>query len=417
MTLKPLLITTLASSLFVITLPRLVLAQTEGIISAAHAQGTTGNTPVIPINLDYGASLSFLETDEAIVKAWLGQANSVEVGFDNSLGQAKVMFLKQGPDTKNLDGTSLTIITQDPQGQSQVYSFLLAFKPGQLAQSIWTIRAVTASAGSTEPQTEVNSSPSAQPAIQPDSSPQLRQQKKQNKSKKANPKVATTIKTSSPIDSQPPKQTSDQKDTSQPTESGQSVPSPEPTAEPAQSIEKPEPIALVEPSTLKTEASSDQKNTNRTPAVEPKNSNAVQQLPSPKQESKLSPQPIDKGEETKASIDVVKSDKPTSKQDISTSSPQPSKTEALLTKHAQANALIRGLLEANRRGQIGEASTMRLRVNSVVRSLRRGQELQAAAKSANVPWNLTIQLLQWGKYDTSLLSETDPIYSQSNDQS
>ena len=84
---------------------QVALAQSQTTIPASHAKGHAGNLPIILLNRDYGSSIVFLKTDEAMTKAWLGHTNTLEVGFDSSLGQAKTMYLKQDAKTENVNGS------------------------------------------------------------------------------------------------------------------------------------------------------------------------------------------------------------------------------------------------------------------------------------------------------------------------
>jgi hypothetical protein len=70
--------------------------------------------------------------------------------------------------------------------------------------------------------------------------------------------------------------------------------------------------------------------------------------------------------------------------------------------HAAANALIRGLLVANRTGEVGYTSTISYRVQDVVRNLRRGKSIAFASNRCNVAEPVLGRLLQLGKYTSSL---------------
>lgn len=70
--------------------------------------------------------------------------------------------------------------------------------------------------------------------------------------------------------------------------------------------------------------------------------------------------------------------------------------------HAAANALVRGLLVANRRGEVGYTSRLSYRVQDVVRNLRRGKSLALAGDRAKVPDQVITRLLQLGLQRPSL---------------
>jgi hypothetical protein len=72
--------------------------------------------------------------------------------------------------------------------------------------------------------------------------------------------------------------------------------------------------------------------------------------------------------------------------------------------HSAANALIRGLLIANRTKEIGYTSTLSYRVQDVVRNLRRGKSLNLAGTRCRVPEPVIGRLLQLGKYSASSLN-------------
>jgi hypothetical protein len=72
----------------------------------------------------------------------------------------------------------------------------------------------------------------------------------------------------------------------------------------------------------------------------------------------------------------------------------PPKTE--LGSRAIANLLVRGLLVANRNREIGFNSSMRSRVQDLVRNLRKDLPLATAQKRANVPETVVKRLMQLG---------------------
>jgi hypothetical protein len=62
----------------------------------------------------------------------------------------------------------------------------------------------------------------------------------------------------------------------------------------------------------------------------------------------------------------------------------------------QANAIVRGLLVANRSGEIAYAAPLSYKVQDVVRSLRRGNSLGKAQKRGGVPLSVVNRLLKLG---------------------
>jgi hypothetical protein len=70
--------------------------------------------------------------------------------------------------------------------------------------------------------------------------------------------------------------------------------------------------------------------------------------------------------------------------------------------HMLANALVRGLLVANRTGEIAYAAALSYRVQNVVRNLRRGEALGKASKLAGVPHRVVSRLLKLGTCESEI---------------
>jgi uncharacterized protein YerC len=85
--------------------------------------------------------------------------------------------------------------------------------------------------------------------------------------------------------------------------------------------------------------------------------------------------------------------------------PDPVKTDPKLamatTPQQLANAIVRGLTVANRMGEIGYKANLSARVQSVVRSLRRGMDLEKATQSWGVSEKTVKRLLFLGNYQSS----------------
>ena len=64
--------------------------------------------------------------------------------------------------------------------------------------------------------------------------------------------------------------------------------------------------------------------------------------------------------------------------------------------HILANAIVRGLLVANRTGEIAYSASLSYKVQNVVRKLRRGEALGTASKRAGVPRRVVSRLLKLG---------------------
>jgi hypothetical protein len=75
-----------------------------------------------------------------------------------------------------------------------------------------------------------------------------------------------------------------------------------------------------------------------------------------------------------------------------------SRSSAALAKdnHTLANAIVRGLLVANRTGEIAYAAPLSYRVQDVVRSLRRGDALGKAQRYGGVSFRVVHRLLKLG---------------------
>ncbi len=84
--------------------------------------------------------------------------------------------------------------------------------------------------------------------------------------------------------------------------------------------------------------------------------------------------------------------------DLVKTQPQLAKAE---NPHQIANALVRGLSVANRTGEIGYKASLSARVQNVVRSLRRGESLDVAAKSWGVAEKTVKRLLSLGNYQSA----------------
>lgn len=64
--------------------------------------------------------------------------------------------------------------------------------------------------------------------------------------------------------------------------------------------------------------------------------------------------------------------------------------------HTMANAIVRGLLVANRTGEIAYAAPLSYKIQDVVRNLRRGRALNKASHYAGVPNRVVGRLLRLG---------------------
>ena len=95
----------------------------------------------------------------------------------------------------------------------------------------------------------------------------------------------------------------------------------------------------------------------------------------------------------------------TTPSEVSAAAPDPVKAEPKLAAaenpYHLANALVRGLTVANRTGEIGYHANLSAKVQSIVRSLRRGTGLEQATQAWGVPEKTVKRLLFLGKYQSA----------------
>ena len=123
-------------------------AQSRVSVSARQAQGETASpSPVIKLWPGYGTNLSFLDTNETIVRVWIDDPSRVALDFDEPLcptavatdcvsGNPAVIHLRriQGLRFENLPraiGTLLTVITETAGGDRKLYQFRIEFATGE----------------------------------------------------------------------------------------------------------------------------------------------------------------------------------------------------------------------------------------------------------------------------------------------
>jgi hypothetical protein len=70
--------------------------------------------------------------------------------------------------------------------------------------------------------------------------------------------------------------------------------------------------------------------------------------------------------------------------------------------HSLANAIVRGLLVANRTGEIAYTGSISYRVQDVVRNLRRGRALTRASRYSGVSYRIVDRLLKLGTYRSDI---------------
>ena len=104
-------------------------------------------TIVVKVWPGHGANISFLRTQETIVRAWVDDPSMVAVDFDQPLcaaaedadctaGNPAIIHLRQlegiaVPNLPSAEGTLLTVVTQTPAGQRQIHTFRIERGTGQ----------------------------------------------------------------------------------------------------------------------------------------------------------------------------------------------------------------------------------------------------------------------------------------------
>ena len=103
-------------------------------------------TRTVPLWPGYGSNISFLQTGESIVRAWVDNPARVTVDFDQPLcppthpvgcaaGQPRIIHLRLVdnlaiPHLPATEGTLLTVVTQTATGERQIYTFRLEVSSG-----------------------------------------------------------------------------------------------------------------------------------------------------------------------------------------------------------------------------------------------------------------------------------------------
>lgn len=83
--------------------------------------------------------------------------------------------------------------------------------------------------------------------------------------------------------------------------------------------------------------------------------------------------------------------------DVSMAMVNPRPATDILESHGFANSIIRGLLVANRTGEIGYNALLSYRVQDVVRRLRRGEPLEVAGNRSRVSTATLTRLMELGQ--------------------
>jgi hypothetical protein len=333
-------------------------------ISVSQAQGKTGEPVVITVS-PYGVTLTFVEVGESIENAWVIDSSNLGIGYDLPPGKgAKIVFLKAIKQvTAASPGTSLTVTTKTKAGGSRIYNFLVEFseaKPKYTIVRIYpdaTLGRPSSSTVAVSPPASPRSTEAVAPApANPVTTPQTN----------IPPQVPAPVVTAPPVAAAPSMATNPEKTASVVPQSSTNAPAPEAKERPVYTeLRKiyPEPPTPAPVASTSTSA-------NTGGAVSPSGSVASS------------------APENASAVSIAVPEVATSSKSI----------QQRLFHHAQANALVRGLALANRTHEVGYKSPIALRVQPVIRDLRNGQNLQAAAKRYGVEWKVILRLLQLGDY-------------------
>lgn len=118
-------------------------------ISTSRAQGLEGELPVVTVWSGAGTNLNLIPTGEIIKKVWLDDPSQIGLDSDEPLcvlnaatdnesctnSQAKVIHLKKihpikFPSLPQTATTLLSVVTEDPTGDRELYQFRIAYGQG-----------------------------------------------------------------------------------------------------------------------------------------------------------------------------------------------------------------------------------------------------------------------------------------------
>ena len=88
---------------------------------------------------------------------------------------------------------------------------------------------------------------------------------------------------------------------------------------------------------------------------------------------------------------------------IASQEPQSVVAQDVPNNHVVANSMMNGLVVARTKKQIGYNSPMWRKVNSLVRLIRRGDDLKPSLQQTRVPESVASQLLKWGEVNPQLV--------------
>ncbi len=340
-------------------------------ISVSQAQGKTGEPAIITVS-PYGVALTFIEVGELIENAWVIDSSNLGIGYDLPPGKgAKIVFLKATKQVSTTSpGTSLTVTTKTKAGGNKVYNFLVEFSEAKPKYTIVRVYP-DATLGRPAPSTVVATSPT--PARPNETAPSAAP------TTATTPQVSTATLNPSPVPqlSKTAPAIPPTGGTPQAASTPVVVPPPSPEARPEAKSEK-----IVTPVVQNSVSSSSSPGKETPIYTELRKIYPVQPTPDP------SATTTGRNAETPSAVSIAVPQVATSSKNI----------QQRLFYHSQANALIRGLTLANRTGEVGSRNPISARLQSIVRDLRNGQNLQASSKNRGVEWKIILRLLQLGDY-------------------
>jgi hypothetical protein len=347
-------------------------------ISVSQAQGKTGEPAVITVS-PYGVALTFIEVGELIENAWVIDSSNLGIGYDLPPGKgAKIVFLKAVKQVSTASpGTSLTVTTRTKAGANKVYNFLVEFSEAKPRYTIVRIYP-DATPSRPAPSTVVATSPT--PTRPSDAAP---------------PSAPSTVPATMPQTTVQSSAAASTPTAAQPTTSKTNQVTP-PSGSVSQAANAPVVAPPAGPETLP------EKKSEKAATVTPVSQNAASGNSSAGKETPIytelrkiypvAPTPsataAGQNAETASAVSIAVPQVATSSKNI----------QQRLFYHSQANALVRGLALANRTGEVGSKNPISAQLQSVIRDLRKGQNIQASSKSHGVEWKIILRLLQLGDY-------------------
>jgi hypothetical protein len=347
-------------------------------ISVSQAQGKTGEPAVITVS-PYGVALTFIEVGELIENAWVIDSSNLGIGYDLPPGKgAKIVFLKAIKQVSTASpGTSLTVTTRTKAGVNKVYNFLVEFSE---AKPKYTIVRIYPDATLNRPASSTVVAASPTPTRPSDATPSAPSTPATTSQTTVQPSAAAPTPTAAPQQTSKTDQaTPPSSSTTQATNAPAVSPPANPETRPETKSEKTATVAMVAQNSVSGNSS-----TGKETPIYAELRKIYPVAPTPTSSATAASQ----SPETASAVSIAVPQVATSSKNI----------QQRLFYHSQANALVRGLALANRTGEVGSKNPISAQLQSVIRDLRKGQNLQASSKSHGVEWKIILRLLQLGDY-------------------